>query len=703
MFCPRCNSLVAPGAARCVACGLPAEMMDESPQSVLDGVGDSPEAPKVSDVRIEGAPLMPYEPRGCQLDIIRDIATALDAGRHFVMESGTGTGKTVVSLAAALDHADRTGKTVVYLTRTISQSDQVMRELRAIRSRKAFVGVAITGRGKSCPHFRSIKDFDGIPSNVLSMMCEDARRKSRSGLPGRCVYYDNALNRAAEVRRYVESELPTSGELDDFCTRRKICPYEAKKAVMKEAKVVAAPYVHVLDPDIRDSLMTNLDRPGDPRSLLIIVDEAHNLVDAARDSESFSFGESLVENAMDECSTFRSPVELPGGVPLKDFLDVVRKEIHAIASELVPLGSKGGDAVISEPMLEDALCRRFGLTRSGLDLAIARAIEIGESRTEALVSADENRVSDIQQVAEYLRLWCASSGARYVRTVKVSAEKGRDRESLHARCIDPVEISGFLNSTGGTVHMSGTLEPLVQYVKVLRLSDNVTFRRYGSPFPPENRLVVYTPSLSMSYDQVGRDGSPMFGKVASMLVDLCNAVRRNTIVFFTSYAYMRRFREAMGRVSRTMYWEESGNAKGNDAVLRSFRAGRDGVLCCVMGGKFAEGVDFPGDELCFAVVVGIPFPPPSPELDAMRAMFDKEYPGKGWEYCNAVPAQRKVRQAVGRLIRSETDRGMAVILDGRAQRFEKVLEAQPSDEPVALAREFFARRAPERATGRFQA
>ena len=78
----------------------------------------------------------------------------------------------------------------------------------------------------------------------------------------------------------------------------------------------------------------------------------------------------------------------------------------------------------------------------------------------------------------------------------------------------------------------------------------------------------------------------------------------------------------------------------------------------VMGGKVAEGLDFPGQELDIAIVVGLPYPPPSLLLDELKQRYDRKYgPGKGWEYASAVPAVRKVQQAIGRLIRTETDRG----------------------------------------------
>jgi DNA excision repair protein ERCC-2 len=162
-----------------------------------------------------------------------------------------------------------------------------------------------------------------------------------------------------------------------------------------------------------------------------------------------------------------------------------------------------------------------------------------------------------------------------------------------------------------------------------------------------------------------------------------------------SYRVMKEMRPYLEEaIYKNIYWEESGRQKKTMAALDQFRSGRSGVFVCVMGGSVAEGMDFPGDELCFAVIVGIPYPPPSLEIKAMKDMYDQKYgAGFGWKLTSQIPAVRKMRQAIGRLIRTPTDRGMAVILDNRAARDARQLEAEPSDDPVADAVKFFAKKA----------
>ncbi len=141
------------------------------------------------------APYLPYEPREMQVDIIRDIVNALEQKRHIVLESGTGTGKTVVSLAATLEFIKRPGNEnlkIIYITRTNSQSDQVMKELKAISTIHPVSGITLSGRNRSCINFTSRPDFQSLTPSALSLLCADVKQKANQGKPGGCRYFTTA-------------------------------------------------------------------------------------------------------------------------------------------------------------------------------------------------------------------------------------------------------------------------------------------------------------------------------------------------------------------------------------------------------------------------------------------------------------------------------------------------------------------------------
>jgi len=107
----------------------------------------------------------------------------------------------------------------------------------------------------------------------------------------------------------------------------------------------------------------------------------------------------------------------------------------------------------------------------------------------------------------------------------------------------------------------------------------------------------------------------------------------------------------------------------------------------------SEGIDYPDEELEAVVLVGIPYPRPTAKREALRTFLDSTT-GKGWEYTVDAPAQRSILQACGRMIRSENDRGIAIILDRRATAFSKVLPGlAPVGDLAATTRAFYGRRA----------
>lgn len=684
MFCRKCKSLMPPGSKRCLSCGSTLGPEDISVQSSLDGLGPKKQSVELVKTENPDAPFLPYKPRGCQMDIINDIRNALNDSRHIIIESGTGTGKTIVSLAAGLEHAKRNGKKIIYLTRTISQSDQVMRELKAISRIKEVSGLTVTGRNKSCPLFRGTKDYENLSPKVLSMMCDDKRSKSIKGAAGGCRYYDRIKTEIDGVEKYLKSDFPTSDEFDRYCERIGVCPYEMKKQLMKKVDVVAVPYVQILSPDIRDNLMSNLGVSDSPESILLIVDEAHNLVDAARDQESFTINRDMVDNAIDECDTMKGNPTVWQEVELKPFLSFFKNCIRNVATEKLGLNEK--EVVLKDDYIEKRMMDKFQMKPNDLDAAIEKVIDLGEARTELLMEKGDNRVSEIQSLGISMRDWCSSASERFVRSLKID----QDGEYLSAKCIDPCEISQFLNSIPGAIHMSGTLQPLDQYARVLGIKGNPRFRMYPSPFPPENRAVIYVNDVTTQQKEMQKDPT-MQNRLERYIATLCNSVDKNTLVFFTSYYFMRLMRPYLEtHINKDLYWEESRNQRRTMENLSSFRNGRNGVFFSVMGGSVAEGMDFPGDELCYAIIVGIPYPPPSSEQKAMSEMFDQRYgAGKGWIYTSEVPAIRKMKQAIGRLIRTETDKGMAVILDSRASRYVKQLDAKLSDDPAGDAVRFF--------------
>ena len=125
-------------------------------------------------------------------------------------------------------------------------------------------------------------------------------------------------------------------------------------------------------------------------------------------------------------------------------------------------------------------------------------------------------------------------------------------------------------------------------------------------------------------------------------------------------------------------------------TVESFKSDSGSVLAGVMGGRLAEGIDYPDTSLEMAIIVGIPYPAPGVRQEALQHYFDVCFDGKGWEYAVESPALRKMLQAAGRVIRSEEDRGMFIITDGRAGKFSKdISDLELSNNIINDVEDFF--------------
>ena len=245
---------------------------------------------RVEEEREESAPppnpdttsIFPYVPRPHQMDFVDLIGKVLESRGNLVVESGTGTGKTVCALSGTVEHALANDKRVVYITRTNSQATIAIKELRAISKRRNVLGISLQGRRNSCPMLSELS-VDNLSPSELSRVCEHKKKNTRDGVKGGCTYYANTVHLGQSYfRRFCAENIPTSDELARFCDADGGCPDEVGKMMMPEAKVVIAPYPYLISSEVRHHFLEQLQVEAD--DLILVVGEAHNLADAARDA-----------------------------------------------------------------------------------------------------------------------------------------------------------------------------------------------------------------------------------------------------------------------------------------------------------------------------------------------------------------------------------------------------------------------------------
>ncbi|MHC1681018.1 MAG: ATP-dependent DNA helicase [Methanomassiliicoccales archaeon] len=628
--------------------------------------------------------LFPYPPRPNQAEFVRSVERTTREKGHLVLESGTGSGKTVCALSGALQIALATGKKVLYLTRTNSQEKQVILELRKINEKAPIFGVALQGRQGTCPLVRRDKELSAGTPEELSKICRDKRRKVLEDRPGGCRFFKGLQD--LDMEQFIEHckcKLYTAEELIDHCDSLNICPHEVMKELAREARVVAAPYAYFFVPFIRNSLLDWMDCPIE--DALLIVDEAHNLPDYTREIESFQLSRYILEAVLKEVEEYGDP-EIGKGVSLND----VRTECSKLLEEAVRDYLIDEDGLIPPSFLEEGLMTAFTCTSRSLQAMAKLIMEQGEIIRESRFAQGRLPRSYTFSLGSFLSYWSTLDEECFVKLVV-----GGENPCLKAYCIDPVVTTSALLNCGGSVHMSGTLAPLNEYRDSIGLPYDSATITFPTPFPKENRKVFYVEDVSTKYEEM-QSSPEMVEIMEDHVVQVCNGVKRNTVVFFPSYALMDRFLEdgVSRRISRKVYLEERGMPQLElmDVVTRFKKLEENGqVLFAVMGGRISEGIDFPEDELELAIVVGIPYPRPTAKQRALMHYYELKF-RRGWDYTVKGPAIRKMQQSIGRLIRTERDVGAALVLDRRITQFADRLDLVPTEHPLQDIQAFFRER-----------
>jgi DNA excision repair protein ERCC-2 len=224
-------------------------------------------------------------------------------------------------------------------------------------------------------------------------------------------------------------------------------------------------------------------------------------------------------------------------------------------------------------------------------------------------------------------------------------------------------LQARLKGFHSVIAMSATLTPFAFYQDVLGMPTERTFTaEFPSPFPAEHRKILIIPEISTLYRERQRD-APQTARIIDTIV----AQRPgNYGAFFPSFAYLRLVRSWLQTPSQQLIVQTENMAeRDRAAVLRRLQQSTEPtLLLAVQGGIFAEGVDYPGDMLIGAIIVGPGLPRVDVEQELLRAYYEDKY-GRGFAYAYLYPGMNRVIQAAGRVIRSETDVGIIVLLDKR--------------------------------------
>ncbi|MGI5964780.1 MAG: ATP-dependent DNA helicase [Candidatus Methanomethylophilaceae archaeon] len=606
----------------------------------------------MEEKRLTPEDIFPYPFRTGQREMVRFLYETAVVGGAAVIESGTGTGKTISSLASSVVAAEAVGCKVIYLTRTKSQQKQIVTECSRISEKKPLVCAPIQGRSVSmCPMMSGNPELASGSPEELSKLCSEYKKKE-DGICA-CRYFSNAENAdILDLVSYVKEKHPTQEEFSEYCAEKEMCAYETMKRILPEADVIAAPYPFFFMPQIlyRFTEWTGVSL----ESIIVVIDEAHNLPDYLREVMTSEYSLEALALAEKEAREQGDP-EVAEGLKITDVTSVIGEIMRAATEYIIE-----DDGLIPPYFLQDELMERLGTTSRTISRIIDSFEVLGEIIIESKKQKKKLPRSYIGSLGRFLRNWYSTEDGYYVRLVT-----GGENVRFKLYCMDPREASRPLSMCHSSIHMSGTLAPLDLYVNELGLEDAET-RFFASPFDPSNITVRHVEDISTKYDEMINPEN--LAALERKTVEIVKSVNRNTAVFFPSYRLMDTFiRDGVpDGIGRDIFFERRGMTQTDlMETVEGFRNTPQSVIFAVTGGRISEGLDFPDKDLEVAVLVGIPYPKPTAKHAAFTRYCDIRF-GDGFEYASRIPAERKMRQAIGRLIRSENDVGAAIILDRRA-------------------------------------
>lgn len=616
----------------------------------------------------------PYEPRKFQPEIIRNVENTLERRGHLILEAPTGIGKTVAVLGPSIEFATERGLRVFYLTRTNSQQEQVIKESRQLRKNYDFSLVPVQGRSNYC--FMLRKGGSNYTAEELAMVCRKRKDEVKNGNSEACQYYANFLANGEMVVREAYENIMTSQDFIDLCLENNVCPYESMKSLASFADILVMPYVYFFDPFIRSGLLEWSSASLD--EVILIIDEAHNLPDFAREirSERLSLSSlSLVDREVRDFGDFNI-----SGMKFSEFVEFFRDSMIRMGNELL---KNREDSIISPGSIMNVLSESTGLMENDINKFIDSSSEFGENiKIERLKKGEVPR-SHISHFAEFLRAFFYSEDPDRARIISKNGKLSLEIFSLDAR-----PITSVVESVYSSIHISGTLRPLEEYESMVFSSAKPEKVIYPSIFPKENLKVYYVDSVTTRYD-VFELGDEEVKKIAD-IVDRIIRLGYNTLVLFPSYRVMKKVMEQDLTYNGYFYMERQDMSQSEFIRYLHMFKHHGGVFFSVFGSRISEGLDFPGGEIQVVVIAGIPYPKPDTRQMLLERYYIQEMPrDRVYRFLVHGPAGRKIVQAIGRMIRSAEDRGVAVILDRRAPRFREYIEMEKSRDIENEIREFW--------------
>ena len=573
----------------------------------------------------------PFPYRKGQRNLAVSVYRTILRKKKLFIQAPTGVGKTISTVFPAVKAVgEELGEKIFYLTaKTITRTvaEQAFETLR--EQNLKFKVITLTAKEKIC-------------------FCEET-----SCNPDDCPYAKGHFDRVNDVvyELLMQEDVMSREVLEAQARKHKVCPFEMALDVSTWVDGVICDYNYVFDPDAR---LKRFFAEGGAGGYLFLIDEAHNLVERGRQmysaelcKEDFLAVKKLVKG---EAPRFAKRLEACNKILL-----AMKKECenYKVLDNISHFGIQLMN-VLSETdrYLEECVDKEVRETVLDFYFQVRSFLNIYDG-------LDENYViyTEYQENGRFvLKLFCVNPAANL------------------QKCLD---------KGNSAVFFSATLLP-IQYYKRLLSTEKDNYAVYiDSSFDTKKRLLMNGVDVSTRYTMRSRE---MYQRYATYIFRVVKAKMGNYLIFFPSYRFMedvyQEFTQLLASDEEEMelvIQQKHMDEEERENFLRAFEMGREKSLIGfgVLGGIFSEGIDLTNEKLIGTLIIGTGLPQVCNEREILKSYFDQKglY---GFDYAYRYPGMNKVLQAAGRVIRTEDDRGVILLLDERFQR-EKGKEIFPKE------------------------
>ncbi|XP_047563183.1 Fanconi anemia group J protein isoform X2 [Lutra lutra] len=619
------------------------------------------------------------------------------------------------SNATKKDHGGKSKIPKIYFgTRTHKQIAQITRELR----RTAYSGVPMTilsSRDHTCVHPEVVGNFN---RNEKCMELLDGKN-------GKSCYFYHGVHKISDQHTLQTLQGMCKAwdieELVSLGKKLKACPYYTARELIEDAHIIFCPYNYLLDAQIRESMDINL------KEQIVILDEAHNIEECARESASYSVTEVQLRFARDELdSMVNNNIRKKDHEPLRavcysliNWLEantehLVERDYESSCkiwsgSEMLLNLHKMGITTATFPILQGHFSAVLQKEEKVLPIhgkEEARVVPIISASTQIMLKglfmvfdylfrqnsrfADDYKVA-IQQTFSWINQIDTSDKNGFFALAK-NKKHSRRKTAVHVLnfwCLNPAVAFSDINGRVWTIVLtSGTLSPMKSFSSEL----GVTFTIQLEANHIINNSQVWVGTIGSG--PKGRNLCATFqhtetfefqDEVGELLLSVCHTVRQGILCFLPSYKLLEKLKERWLytglwhnlELVKTVIVEPQGGGKTDfDELLQvyydaiKYKGEKDGaLLVAVCRGKVSEGLDFSDDNARAVITIGIPFP----NVKDLQVELKRQYNDQHSKLRGLLPgrqwyeiqAYRALNQALGRCIRHKSDWGALILVDDR--------------------------------------